>query len=126
MANNSTVKIVLRFIAKHMIIGLIASGSVLIICYLIGKTSPKFMSDVLTYVGAAIIAVGVCGIFGTQKTGGDLYHYQNVRTVQNTDSQTRLNQDFKLINDAYAFTIKALIVSVIPFISSVIISKSFH
>lgn len=121
MGESNTIKRILFFIIKYLLIGLIISAAVLILCYFIGRTKSVFISNVLTYAGAGILAVGAFGIAGTQKTVGDLYHYQNVRTVGHTDSSSRLKQDFDLVNGAYVFLIKALIVSAVPFALSVII-----
>lgn len=112
---------VVYFIMKYLIIGLIISGSILLICYLIGRRSLGSMSDILTYAGAAILGVGVSSIFGTQSSVKDLNGYQYVRSTGDASSSTRLKQDFELINGAYGFMVKAVIVSIVPFVLSIIL-----
>lgn len=109
------------FIIKYLMIGLIISGSILLICYIIGRRSPGSMSDILTYAGAAILGVGVSSIFGTQSSVKDLNGYQYARSTGDASSSARLNQDFKLIYGAYGFMIKALIISIVPFVLSIFI-----
>lgn len=111
----------IRFIVKYLIIGLILSGSVLLICYFTGKRSLGSISDILTYVGAVILAVGFCSILGTRSTTADLNNVQYARSAGDASSSTRLKQDFELINGAYGFMIKAVIVSIVPFVLSIIL-----
>jgi hypothetical protein len=121
MNKNGNAKSILFSIMKYLIIGCVISCVTILICYFAGAGSTQSMSNILTYVGAGILAVGFCGIMGTQRTATDLNYTQNAQSVGNADSGARLKQNFDLINGAYGFMIKAVIVSVAPFVLSIII-----
>lgn len=111
-------KKILKVFLRYVIIAGIISAITSFICFLSGERHLDAYCAWLLAVAFVILIIGFLSLMGTQKSTASS-NYQYIRSVGAGDSNSRLKQDFKLINGAYAFFIKSSAVAGLIFIITI-------